>query len=140
MLITAGLVSTGWFADAGVPALILNAGYVIIGVQVGLKFTRATLRIIARLLPLAFVQIAGTILTCAGIGWLMAELTDIDPIDAYLATTPGGLYAVIAVALSTGADTGLVFSLQVLRLFASLLLVPLLARLHRPRPDAGRPA
>ncbi len=140
MLITAGLVASGWFADAVVPAPILNAGYVIIGVQVGLKFTRATLRIIARLLPLAFVQIAGTIVTCAGIGWLMAELTDIHPIDAYLATTPGGLYAVIAVAISTGADTGLVFSLQVLRLFASLLLVPLLARLHRPRPDAGHPA
>lgn len=135
MLVTAGLVGTGWFADPVVPAVVLNAGYVIIGAQVGLKFTRETLGIIARLLPLAFVQIAGTILTCAAVGWLMAELTDIDPLDAYLATTPGGLYAVIAVALSTGADTGLVFSLQVLRLFASLLLVPLLARIHRrPQP------
>jgi len=33
-----------------------------------------------------------------------------------------------------GADTGLVFSMQVLRLFASLLLVPVLARLLRPKP------
>ena len=135
MLATAGLVATGWFPDTVIPAPLLNAGYVVIGVQVGLKFTRTTLGIIARLLPLAFVQIAGTILSCAAAGWLMAELTDIDPLDAYLATTPGGLYAVIAVAISTGSDTGLVFSLQVLRLFASLLLVPLLARLHRP----GRP-
>ncbi|MGA9748545.1 MAG: AbrB family transcriptional regulator [Nocardioides sp.] len=140
MLLTAALVATGWFADPVLPAPVLNAGYVIIGIQVGLKFTRPTLGIIARLLPLAFVQIAGTILTCAGIGWVMAELTDIAPIDAYLATTPGGLYAVIAVALSTGADTGLVFSLQALRLFASLMLVPLLARIYRPRPDAGTSA
>ena len=103
----------------------------IIGVQVGLKFTRATLRILARLLPLAFVQIIGTVASCAAAGWVMAELTDIGQLDAYLATTPGGLYAVIAVALSTNSDTGLVFSLQVLRLFASLLLVPLLARIHR---------
>ncbi len=87
-----------------------------------------------RLLPLALVQVAGTILTCAGIGYLMARLTDIGQLDAYLATTPGGLYAVVAVAISTGADTGLVFTLQVLRLFGSLLLVPVLARLLRPRP------
>lgn len=134
MLVTAGLVGTGWFTDPVIPAPVLNAGYLVIGVQVGLKFTRETLGIIGRLLPLAFVQIAGTVLSCAAAGWLMAELTDIGPLDAYLATTPGGLYAVVAVALSTGADTGLVFSLQVLRLFASLLLVPLLARLHRPPP------
>ncbi|RYU08861.1 AbrB family transcriptional regulator [Nocardioides iriomotensis] len=132
MLATAALVATGWFPDTVVPAPVLNAGYVVIGVQVGLKFTRTTLGILARLLPLAFVQVAGTILTCAAAGWLMAELTDIGQLDAYLATTPGGLYAVIAVAISTGSDTGLVFSLQVLRLFASLLLVPLLARLHQP--------
>lgn len=134
MLVAASLLATGWFSDAAIPAPVLNAGYVVIGVQVGLKFTRATLRIIMRLLPLALIQVAGTILTCAGIGWVVAELTDIGQLDAYLATTPGGLYAVIAVAISTGADTGLVFSLQVLRLFASLLLVPVLARLLRPKP------
>ena len=112
--------------------MLLNAGYLVIGAQVGLKFTPATMRIIARLLPLALVQVAGTILTCAGIGYVVARLTDISQLDAYLATTPGGLYAVVAVAISTGADTGLIFSMQVLRLFASLLLVPVLARLLRP--------
>lgn len=141
MLVAACLLATGWFADAAIPAPVLNAGYVVIGVQVGLKFTRATLRIIMRLLPLALIQVAGTVLTCAGIGWVVARLTDISQLDAYLATTPGGLYAVIAVAISTGADTGLVFSMQVLRLFASLLLVPLLARLLRPEPgEEAEPA
>lgn len=134
MLLASVLVATGWFADPVVPDPLLNAGYLAIGAQVGLKFTPATLRIIARLMPLALVQVAGTILTCAGIGYLMARLTDIDQLDAYLATTPGGLYAVVAVAISTGADTGLVFTLQVLRLFGSLLLVPVLARLLRPPP------
>ena len=134
MLVASGLVATGWFDDPTVPAPLLNAGYLAIGAQVGLKFTPATLRIIARLLPLALVQVAGTILTCAAIGYVVARLTDIDQLDAYLATTPGGLYAVVAVAISTGADTGLVFTLQVLRLFAALLLVPVLARVLRPEP------
>jgi hypothetical protein len=134
MLVASALVATGWFSDPTVPAPLLNAGYLAIGAQVGLKFTPTTLRIIARLLPLALVQVAGTILTCAAIGYLVARFTDIGQLDAYLATTPGGLYAVVAVAISTGADTGLVFSLQVLRLFASLLMVPVLARLLRPEP------
>jgi len=134
MLVTAGLVATGWFSDPVVPTLLLDAGYLVIGAQVGLKFTRATLRIIARLLPLALVQVAGTIVTCAAIGYVVARLTDIGQLDAYLATTPGGLYAVVAVAISTGSDIGLVFSMQVLRLFAALLLVPVLARLLRPEP------
>ena len=64
----------------------------------------------------------------------MARLTDIGQLDAYLATTPGGLYAVVAIALSTGADTGLIFTMQVLRLFAALMLVPVLARLLRSDP------
>ena len=132
MLVSSGLAASGWFSDPAVPAMLLNAGYLVIGAQVGLKFTPATMRIIARLLPLALVQVAGTILTCAGIGYVVARLTDISQLDAYLATTPGGLYAVVAVAISTGADTGLIFSMQELRLFASLLLVPVLARLLRP--------
>ena len=134
MVVAAVLGATGWFAEATVPVPLLDAGYLAIGAQVGLKFTRATMRIIAGLLPLALVQVAGTIVTCAAIGFVMARLTDIGQLDAYLATTPGGLYAVVAVALSTGADTGLVFTLQVLRLFAALLLVPVLARLLRPEP------
>ncbi|QNN54560.1 AbrB family transcriptional regulator [Nocardioides mesophilus] len=137
MLVSVLLAGTGLFGDATVPTVLLNAGYVVIGVQVGVKFTPQTLRLIMRLLPLALIQVAGTILTCAAIGYVVSLTTGISPLDAYLATTPGGLYAVVAIALSTGADTGLVFSLQVLRLFAALLMVPLLARLTRPRPAEG---
>lgn len=137
MLLAAGLAATGWFPTAAVPPPLLDVGYAVIGAQVGVKFTPATVRVVTRLLPLALVQIVGTILTCAGIGYLMGLASDISQVDAYLATTPGGLYAVVAVALSTGADSALVFTLQVLRLFAALLMVPLLARLFRDRPRGG---
>lgn len=131
MLASAGLGASGLFQDVVVPDLLLNAGYVAIGVHVGGRFTPAAMRVIVRLLPLAVLQIVGTILTCGGIGYLLAVSTGIGHLDAYLATTPGGLYAVVAIAIATGADTGLVFSLQVLRLFAALLLVPVLARTVR---------
>ena len=48
--------------------------------------------------------------------------------DAYLATTPGGLYAVLAAASTSDVDATFVLAVQVLRLLAMLLAAPLLAR------------
>ena len=45
MVVTAVLAATGFFSDPVVPAPVLNVGYLVIGAQVGLKFTRETLRV-----------------------------------------------------------------------------------------------
>jgi uncharacterized membrane protein AbrB (regulator of aidB expression) len=49
--------------------------------------------------------------------------------DAYLATTPGGINAVLATAVATHADLPLISSVQSLRLFAVVLVTPPLLRL-----------
>ena len=56
------------------------------------------------------------------------------PLDGYLATTPGGPYAVLAkvTATDSGADTTFVLAGQVLRLSVMLLSAPLVARVLRP--------
>jgi uncharacterized membrane protein AbrB (regulator of aidB expression) len=51
-------------------------------------------------------------------------VTDISPANAYLATTPGGINAVLALASSVDANVALVFAVQTLRLFAMVLLAP----------------
>ena len=57
--------------------------------------------------------------------------------DAYLATTPGGLYAVLAVAVGAGANTTFILAVQILRLLVAVLLAPLaVRRIAR----AGKPA
>jgi uncharacterized membrane protein AbrB (regulator of aidB expression) len=48
--------------------------------------------------------------------------------DAYLATTPGGLYAVLAVAFGAGANTTFILAVQGLRLLVVVLLAPLAVR------------
>jgi uncharacterized membrane protein AbrB (regulator of aidB expression) len=70
-------------------------------------------------------------LACAGLGVALAAVTDASPLDGYLATTPGGMNAVLVTATSTGADTTFVLAVQVLRLFVMLLSAPLVARLLR---------
>jgi hypothetical protein len=111
----------------------------VIGLQVGLNVTRASLATIGRALPLALTVIVGLILACAGSGALLAAVTGTSPLDGYLATTPGGLYAVLATASDSGADTTFVLSVQVLRLFVMLLSAPLVARRLRRSGDRTIP-
>ncbi|WP_317695649.1 AbrB family transcriptional regulator [Aeromicrobium sp. REDSEA-S32_B7] len=113
------------------PTWVEGLGYLAIGVQVGLRFTLESLRSIARMLPTAAVSIALTMVTCAGLGLALAAATGTSRLDAYLATTPGGLYAVLATSTSTGGNVTFVTAVQLLRLLLVLLLAPALARLLR---------
>ena len=103
----------------------------------GVSFTRAALRTIGRALPLALAIIVGLVVACAGLGYVLAEATGASALDAYLATTPGGLSAVLATASDSGADSTFVLAVQVVRLFVMVLSAPLIARwLRRARPPA----
>jgi membrane AbrB-like protein len=131
MLVAVALAASGVLGPVSVPPALENLGYALIGVRVGLRFTRASLRSIARLLPLATALIVAVIGACGLLGVLLAEVTGTDELTAYLATTPGGLFAVLATAADSGSDVTYVLAVQVIRVFAMLLLAPLLGRWFR---------
>jgi uncharacterized protein len=131
MLVAASLDLGGLSGGAGAPYLFTDVAFLLIGLQVGLNFTRASLRMVGRALPLALAVLVALTLACAGMGVALAAVTGVSPLDGYLATTPGGMNAVLATATATGADTTFVLAVQVLRLFAMLLSAPLIARLLR---------
>ncbi len=133
MVVAAAADLGGLTGGATVPALVQDAAYLVIGLQVGSSFTRDSLRTVGRALPLALATILGIGLACAGLGALLSVAAGVRPLDAYLATTPGGLYAVLATATGSGADATFVLAVQVLRLFAMLLTAPLIARWLRGR-------
>ena len=133
MLVAAAADLTGISGGATVPAPVEAAAFLVIGLQVGVSFTRASLATVGRALPLALALIVAVVLACAGLGVLLAETAGVSPLTAYLATTPGGLYAVLATATGSGADATFVLAVQVLRLFVMLLTAPLVARLLRRR-------
>jgi uncharacterized protein len=119
---------TGVGRGAEVPGLVASAAFLLIGLQVGLSFTRESLRTIGRALPVALAVIVGLIVASAALGAVLSAATGVSALDGYLATTPGGLYAVLATASDLGADVTFVLSVQVLRLFVMLLSAPLVAR------------
>ncbi|MBL1112832.1 AbrB family transcriptional regulator [Streptomyces sp. 110] len=118
------------FAPVGV---LQNAVFVLVGLDVGVRFTRRTLVSVRRLLPPILVCMAVVCLGCAGLAWVFARVTGTPIMDAYLATTPGGINAVLATAVSTHADVALVSTVQSLRLLAVILVTPLIARLLASR-------
>ena len=65
----------------------------------------------------------------AGLAALLVPLAHVTFADAYLATTPGGLYAVLAAAVGIGANTTFVVSVQVLRVFIMVVAAPPLVRI-----------
>lgn len=117
-----GILHLTW--PPGVP----QAAYLGLGLYVGLLFDRASARRAARLLPFMLVSTVLLMLACAGLGWVLASLTSVDGLTAYLATTPGGIDSVAIMALGTGADAPLVLAIQMLRLIAVVIAGALLGQ------------
>jgi membrane AbrB-like protein len=114
--------------DFQVPAILREPAFAAIGLQVGLRFTPKLVRQAGRLLAPTLLCILGLLVACFGLALLLDATTDATLLDAYLATTPGGLYAVLAAAFGTGADTTFVIAVQTLRLFVMVLLAPVVVR------------
>ncbi|WP_432509757.1 AbrB family transcriptional regulator [Kineococcus sp. SYSU DK001] len=128
-LLLAALASlTGLTGGAGVPGPVQQVAYALIGLQIGLRFTRSSLVTVARVLPAALGLIVVGVLGSAALGVALSRATGLPLLDTYLATTPGGLYAVLAAAVGAGADATFVLSVQVLRLLVMLLAAPVLAK------------
>lgn len=135
MLVAIALNLAGMAGAATVPEIVVEIAYAVIGWQAGVRFTRASLRMVVRALPAAVALIVAIIAACAGLGLALSALTGASLLDGYLATTPGGVYAVLATAISAGSDVTFVVAVQVLRVILMLLVAPALARLARPGSD-----
>ncbi len=128
MILTGALVLAGPLEGFAVPDLLGQAAFALIGLQVGLRFTPETVRLLGRVTIPVLLAIAGLLVTCFGLAVLLDATTSATLLDSYLATTPGGLYAVLAVAYGSGADTTFIVAVQTLRVVAMVLLAPLAVR------------
>lgn len=110
------------------PPFVLEGAYLLLGARVGSRFDRMILRRIWTLLPFVIGFILGLSVICAGLGWALAEVTDLDLLTALLATSPGGIDAATIAALDTGANVTMVVSIQMARLLLMVLVGPFIVR------------
>ena len=133
LAVGAALTAGGVLDGAVVPGLVQDLAFAVVGVQVGLRFTRETIRRAGRMVPAVLVAVLAMVAACAGLALALAALADVRYSDAYLATTPGGVYAVLATAVGGGADTTFVTAVQVLRVLIMVLAAPPLVRVLASR-------
>jgi uncharacterized protein len=138
-MLVAGAVGLSLPDGFAVPPVVREVAFAGIGLQVGLRFTLSTVREIGSLIVPVLACIVGLMVTCFGLAVVLDIATSATLLDAYLATTPGGLYAVLAAAFGSGADTTFVLAVQTLRVLVMVLLAPVVVRLLLRMPDRAVP-
>ncbi|WEX86330.1 AbrB family transcriptional regulator [Sinorhizobium garamanticum] len=110
------------------PRWLIALCSVMLGWNIGLGFTRAILAHARR----ALVPTVISILILMSFSGLLAALlivaAGIDPLTAYLATSPGGIDSIAVIATSSNVDVSFVMALQTVRVLIITMLGPALAR------------
>lgn len=129
MAITIALEFSGLVQGFAVPMLLVQAGIMMIVWQTLLSFDRQSLRAIRRILPGAFALIVILNLAAAGLGVVLADEAGLSSLDGYLATSPGGIYAVLGTAAGSGSNVTFVMAAQVIRVVLMLFAAPFIAKM-----------
>ncbi|WP_343312514.1 AbrB family transcriptional regulator [Brucella sp. BE17] len=110
------------------PPWLLAASYALIGWRIGLGFSRAILAYAAKAFPAVLLSILLMIAVCGLFGMVLSFTLGLDPLTAYLATSPGGADTVAIIAASSNVDLPFIIAMQTSRFFVVLLAGPTIAR------------
>ncbi len=111
------------------PPWLLAISYAFVGWSIGLRFTSQVIRHAMHSFPRVLASTLVLIAACAGFGAVLAHFAGLDPLTAYLATSPGGADSVAIIAASSDVDLPFVMSMQVVRLVLVMLTGPAVARM-----------
>ncbi|AFY31676.1 AbrB family transcriptional regulator [Calothrix sp. PCC 7507] len=105
-----------------------KVGMGLVGLTVGASSAQADLASAASGVPI-FVLLTFFLLLCGGfIGYIYSRLSKINLLTAMLATVPGGVGVMAAIAADYGRNVTLVALVQALRVTTVVLLIPFIAR------------
>jgi membrane AbrB-like protein len=110
------------------PPWLLLTSYALVGWGIGLRFDRQILLHAARALPRVLASILILLAICGLFAAGLVVFVGVDPLTAYLATTPGGADSVAIIAASSGGDVSFVMTMQTVRFLAVLVTGPGLAK------------
>jgi membrane AbrB-like protein len=127
-MVLGALLEGSGLVHMALPPWLLALSYALLGWSVGLGFTRAILTHARRALPQVLLSIVILIAVSGVLAFILVRAAGIDPLTAYLATTPGGMDTVAIIAASSAVDLSFVMALQTVRFVIVLFAGPPLAR------------
>jgi len=136
-LVAGALLHVFGLIEIELPQALLAIAYALIGWSIGLGFTRGILLHAWRALPQIVLSILVLIGFCWGLALVLEAAVGVDPLTAYLATSPGGMDTVAIIASSSNVDVSFVMAMQTARFVMVLLLGPALARHLAARAGKG---
>lgn len=125
-IITIILQNSGVFSPV-LPPWLLAIFYMIIGWNIGLRFTPAILLHALALIPVLLASTLTLMAICAGFAVILSRLTGVDLLTAYLATSPGGADSIAIIAAGANVDMPFVMAYQSMRFLLVALTGPLIA-------------
>ena len=120
----AGAALVGAGVVLQVPPIVALAAYAIVGWTVGAGFNRANLCGAARALPKIAIAVVILIVACAAAGLLSSLAFGLDPLSAYLASSPGGVDTMLIISTATAVDLPFILACQVVRFILVVALAP----------------
>lgn len=139
MLAAMALHGTEW-VTLELPPWLLAASYAVVGWTVGLRFTRPVLMYAFHALPRILASIIALIALCGLLALVLVVVGGIDPLTAYLATSPGGADSIAIIAASTNVDMRFVLAMQTSRMVVVMFAAPVLSKYvtRHAAPEAAR--
>jgi membrane AbrB-like protein len=127
------LTHLGWMTIE-LPPWLLVLSYAVVGWSIGLRFTRPLLLHAAKAFPRVLACMLALIALCGVLAGVLVITAGVDPLSAYLATSPGGADSVAIIAAATKVDVPFVLAMQTTRLVAVIFLSPVITRYVAPPP------
>jgi uncharacterized protein len=127
-MVAGGLLEAMGLVSIVLPPWLLAISYAFLGWSVGLAFTRAILVHATRVLPQVLLTVIAVMAVCGLLAVMLVYTAGIDPLTAYLATSPGGMDSIAIIAASSNVDLSFVMALQGARFIIVLITGPPLAR------------
>jgi uncharacterized protein len=117
---------------SAIPQAMTNAAQLLIGISLGVRFTRGFVHMAPRWLASVALATVGMIVLCAGFAWALAQFTHLHWATLLLGTSPGGIAEMSITAKVLQLGVPVVTAFHVTRLAAVLLLAePLYRWLYR---------
>jgi membrane AbrB-like protein len=135
MIVATALHVPGW-VKIELPEWLMVLCYAFLGWNIGLAFTRPVLKYAARALPQILLATVVTLAFCGLLAVLLHIFVGVDPLTAYLSTSPGGMDSVAIIAANSRVDMSFVMAMQTTRFIAVIALGPSIARFIAARIPA----
>ncbi|KAA2212654.1 AbrB family transcriptional regulator [Teichococcus oryzae] len=121
------------------PPWLLAASYAAVGWSIGLRFTRPILAHAARAFPRVMASTLALIAACGVFAVILSAVAGIDPLTAYLATSPGGADSVAIIAATSQVDMPFIMAMQMARFILVLVTGPAIAAFFARRLPPNPP-